>query len=694
MDLGQFRRLFGIATAALALAIVATWFATGAAPPASLSGQRGFGGDTLYLAFYTSDALEAARIQKKLTDAGYPVRDSVATGIFSGHTLIVLRPVRAADYLAAGFKLSKEVGSKHWTASTLPDLLFIAEISQGKYSFARMFVMRLADASPAASRALLWVLALSAGAAGLLALLLLGRGVPSAAIARLGLGLGAWSLGIAYLWLYSIAPVFAPFEPPALALKLALDVAAFLLTLLACHAYIRFWKSFPQPVADAELDRFLETLKAEQLAKAGIGASRWRRLFGRTDAAGDEAGTVPERARRRWLWPGLIFLVVVCAGLSWTGVFAALSYSTLLVLPAFLLDLFVYVLLIYWPGITCLRVFRYHRAMGSAEDCRKIEWIWVSIWLGFLAVLLPSLALSAISVLDYFVPVLADFEDLAVASLMFGLSAGPLFVILALAISIFYRGSIDPRLALRGVTLWSVLGVGLTLLFVLVERSVAVKLAAWWHLSPQTGYVTAGAIVAATFQPVRKRTETYVNRFVERVLPANMLSAGTRRLQAVAVADLSGYTTLSAKDEPSALVASALVQKEARRLAEREGGRVVKSTGDGVIMCFEDAGKALDAVAELHRAVRTGAAALSLPDISLHSGLHWGEVVEMRDGDLYGMTVNLATRLADWAKAGEIGVSRSFYEQLKPSTQSFQDAGPQTFKNVPEPIGCLRLSAV
>lgn len=698
MGLAQFGRLFGLATASLALAAVAIWFAAGADMHAAMG--RYTGNDTLYVAFTTDKAAEAARIQRQLTDAGHPVMDSVAAGIFYSHTVIVLEPFDQSNYLAAGYKLAKVAGDKNWGVDTMRGLLFPAEMSRGKYSFSGMFVMSLADISASAARALLLVFALSAGAAGLLALLLLARGAPPDALLWLGMGLGSWSLSVSYLWLYSVSPVFSAYQPATVWLRLTLDVAAFLLALLACHAYIRFWRGFPQPVTDAELDGFLAALKEQQLAKTGLSPRRWLRLFRGRAAQRDDglAQTVgprsPAAGGPRWFWPALVLLTSVCTGLSWTGVFFTLTHSSFFALPALLLDTFVYVLLVYWPGITCLRVFRYHRALGSAEDYRKIEWIWVSIWLGFMAVLVPCMVLAVISVVDYFAPVFLDFEDMAVAFLIFGLSAGPLFVILAVAVSILYRGSIDPRLALRGLTLWWFLGVVLTLLFVLVERSIAVKLAAWWHLSPQTGYVTAGAVVAATFQPLRKRVDVYVNRFVERVLPTTLLASGTRHFRAVAVVDISGYTALTAKDEQAALLASALLQKEARRLAEQGGGRCVKSTGDGALLCFEDAGKALDAVAGLHGAVRGGAATLGLPGIVLHSGLHWGEVMEMRDGDIYGMTVNLAARLADWAQAGEIGVSRSFHEQLKSATREFQDAGPQRFKNVPEPIGCLRLSAV
>ena len=197
--------------------------------------------------------------------------------------------------------------------------------------------------------------------------------------------------------------------------------------------------------------------------------------------------------------------------------------------------------------------------------------------------------------------------------------------------------------------------------------------------------------MAGTFQPLRRRTEQQVSRFVERVMPATQLASGTRRAQAVAVVDIAGYTALSAQDEHAALVASALVQKEARRLTERDGGRVVKSIGDGVILCFDEAAQALACVKDLHQAVAVGAATLNLPGIGLHSGVHWGEIVEMHDGDIYGMTVNLANRIADWAKGGEVGVSEAFVSMLPAPHAGLEHGGPQRFKNVPEPVTCLRL---
>lgn len=357
----------------------------------------------------------------------------------------------------------------------------------------------------------------------------------------------------------------------------------------------------------------------------------------------------------------------------------------------FLTGFICFFVVLYWPGVLCARLFRFHRAQGSADDRRKIEWIWAALWTALVIFLIPVVVAPVLAIASHWFPELSFELGWIGIYMILAWMSGPLILTSALALSIFYRGTIDPRLALRSVTVWTLLGIVLTLLFVFVERSIAQRAVTLLHLPPQTSLVTAGAVVAATFQPIRSRSEKAVNRFVERVLPTTMLASGTRRAAAVAVVDISSYTALSEKDEQSALLASALVQKQARRVADKHDGRVVKSTGDGVIMAFAAAQQAFEAIRELHISIATGAEALNLSDLKLHSALHWGEIVEMHDGDIYGQTVNIAARIADWAKAGEIGASQAFWEQLAPGTKGFEITGPQTFKNIQLPISCLKM---
>ena len=67
------------------------------------------------------------------------------------------------------------------------------------------------------------------------------------------------------------------------------------------------------------------------------------------------------------------------------------------------------------------------------------------------------------------------------------------------------------------------------------------------------------------------------------------------------IPDLSGYTELSAKDEPKALTLASLLHKESRRWAERHGGRVVKTIGDAVLFTFAEPGEAAAMCADLNK---------------------------------------------------------------------------------------------
>jgi class 3 adenylate cyclase len=199
-------------------------------------------------------------------------------------------------------------------------------------------------------------------------------------------------------------------------------------------------------------------------------------------------------------------------------------------------------------------------------------------------------------------------------------------------------------------------------------------------------------MIAATFQPIRKRTEVVVSGWISKVMPAAMLTGSARLEGAVVVTDITGYTAMSAKDEASALLASALVQKEARHLCDAHDGQFIKSTGDGAIMFFHTADEALLAITALHTAIAQNSEALKIP-FELHSGVHWGEFVQAHDGDIFGQTVNVAARIADRAKASEIWTSATIASRLQSNIVPLVDMGKQWFKNVPDGIDCVKLGS-
>jgi adenylate cyclase len=141
-------------------------------------------------------------------------------------------------------------------------------------------------------------------------------------------------------------------------------------------------------------------------------------------------------------------------------------------------------------------------------------------------------------------------------------------------------------------------------------------------------------------------------RIERRLEQRGLIPARQEHPPAVAFVDVSGYTRLTVDrgDEYGART-SVRLGELADAVVRRRGGRVVKLLGDGVLMLYDSPCVAVEAVVELTRSmVKAG-----LP--AAHAGIHAGPVVE-RDGDVFGSTVNVASRIANHAPAGTILVSQ------------------------------------
>ncbi|MEZ4596892.1 MAG: adenylate/guanylate cyclase domain-containing protein [Chloroflexota bacterium] len=153
----------------------------------------------------------------------------------------------------------------------------------------------------------------------------------------------------------------------------------------------------------------------------------------------------------------------------------------------------------------------------------------------------------------------------------------------------------------------------------------------------------------------------------------------------VGFVDVSGYTRLSQEqgDERAAAVAATfaeLVQLE----VQSAGGRLVKLLGDGALLLFRDVDLMLRTISRLFRA----AADAGLP--ALHAGVHTGPVIE-RDADVFGRTVNLASRISGRAAAGEVLVSDAVATQLDPGRWPSAPTGDVTLKGLPDPVRLHRV---
>ena len=141
----------------------------------------------------------------------------------------------------------------------------------------------------------------------------------------------------------------------------------------------------------------------------------------------------------------------------------------------------------------------------------------------------------------------------------------------------------------------------------------------------------------------------------------------TRKLAAILVSDVVGYSRLTGADEDRILARLRALRSDLidPTIAVHHG-RVVKRTGDGAIVEFRSVVDAVNCAIEVQTAMVERNAGVA-PDkrIEFRIGIHLGDVVEESDGDLMGDGVNIAARLEGIAKPGAICLSEQAYWQVK-----------------------------
>ncbi len=166
-----------------------------------------------------------------------------------------------------------------------------------------------------------------------------------------------------------------------------------------------------------------------------------------------------------------------------------------------------------------------------------------------------------------------------------------------------------------------------------------------------------------------------------------------RRLAAILAADMVGYSRLMAADEAGTLARQKAQRKELidPKISEY-GGRVVKSTGDGVLVEFSSVVDALRCAVTIQLAMSEREAAVPEENrIAYRIGINLGDII-IEDEDIYGDGVNVAARLEALAEPGGICVSRTVVNHVKGKvTSDFEDQGEQEVKNIPEPIHVFRV---
>jgi adenylate cyclase len=167
----------------------------------------------------------------------------------------------------------------------------------------------------------------------------------------------------------------------------------------------------------------------------------------------------------------------------------------------------------------------------------------------------------------------------------------------------------------------------------------------------------------------------------------------TRRLAAILAADVAGYSRLMGEDEEGTLAALKAIRRElADPKIKEHHGRIVKTTGDGLLLEFASVVDAVRCAVEVQRELAERNADVP-PDrrIELRMGINLGDII--KDGrDIYGDGVNVAARLEALAEPGGICVSRVVRDQVRDKLAfSFEDMGEQQVKNITRPIRVHRI---
>jgi adenylate cyclase len=163
----------------------------------------------------------------------------------------------------------------------------------------------------------------------------------------------------------------------------------------------------------------------------------------------------------------------------------------------------------------------------------------------------------------------------------------------------------------------------------------------------------------------------------------------TRKLAAILVADVVGYSRLAGADEDRTLARLRGLRSDLIDPAiAAHHGRIVKRTGDGSIIEFRSVVDAVRCAIEVQNGmVERNAGVPEDRRIQFRVGIHLGDIVEESDGDLMGDGVNIAARLQSVAKPGAICLSEDAYRQVRQRLDiKVTDLGATTLKNIAQPV--------
>jgi adenylate cyclase len=166
-----------------------------------------------------------------------------------------------------------------------------------------------------------------------------------------------------------------------------------------------------------------------------------------------------------------------------------------------------------------------------------------------------------------------------------------------------------------------------------------------------------------------------------------------RRLAAVLAADVAGYSRLMGTDEEGTLARLKAVRKTlVDPTIASHRGRIVKTTGDGMLVEFASAVDAVRGAVEVQRGMADQNTSVPQDQrIEFRIGIHVGDII-IDDNDIFGDGVNVAARLEGIAEAGGVCMSNDAYRQVRGKVEIVcDDMGPQPLKNIAEPMQAWRV---
>jgi TolB-like protein/class 3 adenylate cyclase len=169
--------------------------------------------------------------------------------------------------------------------------------------------------------------------------------------------------------------------------------------------------------------------------------------------------------------------------------------------------------------------------------------------------------------------------------------------------------------------------------------------------------------------------------------------AATRRLAAILAADVAGYSRLMGEDEEGTLAALKTLWYDLSHPKIKEHhGRIVKTTGDGLLVEFGSVVDAVRCAVDVQREMAARNAAVPAERrIEFRMGINLGDIIKDK-GDIYGDGVNVAARLEALAEPGGICVSRVVRDQVRDKLDfAFEDGGEQQVKNIVRPVRVFRV---